>query len=1126
MPHTGIQDGSEQLLEWWNQVMELEEELNLARDALFLDKNNSTRSPTPITYHTSTIAPAINKTHHDERQWMLKVVNGRVQLETNIKDYQELLMYHQASIRYISPFTGLLQRENVRFDSISISAIASANLAFRYSRYQPQRQKIMMIEQQEQQLHQYSYRHEMEKLITIYMKTYNQIIGTLYEPSFMAHFNSLENPLCCPIALTTCIDAIAYLYSQLSYSSLEKRQWAEFFYSKYKEILFDMYHDPDCRLAVITTTTLVLKHLIDIVMDLAEARRMITMALLICNDLEENSLSRIDMILFRRHRTCLQLYDRCLNFYLEGKVDFSGVQIPDTELLEGESDYVEKYLMAWKSVIELFGSPYMTSLMQRVNLAIHGETCEISLDMILEFETILQEFWKSLPKIFKICDDPFTPTIEQVMNNIIDSISMIPFAALHCLSGIVQSSMLKPCFVNTDDSPISDNMARIIRDKAESMAIISIRALAYVTKRNLEIGVGSIPYCRSRRRKCLWELGQEKCERCLESGINCVPCERTSSNAGIQDGNKQLLEWWERTAELEETLDSIDHELYQSTKALTTRTSTNESMSGILDREDQKERQQRQPEWTLTVVNGRVRLESSIKNFEELIMYHQASIRYLSPLAGLLQRESLRFEGLSASVAIASTGLVIRYTHHTPRHIIVKELPYQFIDSYREEIDHLITLYMARYNACTGYLHERSFLDYYRRLKDPLTSPVVMAVCIDAIAYFYPQLRYTPLEKRQLAEFFYGQCRDMLLDMYGDPSRRMEIIMTSSFVMQYLQDVLMQYAEARRIVTVTLLICHDLDKDDEAQRKMSEIERVLLRRHYMSLRLWGRIIDIFLEGVFNFSNIEYCGGQVLEGESYAVPQYLCMWDYIVRFVGSPYITDIMKQISLAVHGEPYELSLDMVLHFEIELQEWWKSLPDYFQICDDPLTSTAYKALDTVTSSVVLLPFAVLHSTTALIQSALLKPPVIIGDNSSTATDDMIRVIREKAISLTLISIKVLVYIIKRNLEIDVEAIPLSIGYMMGTLHAVCSVVDNCEDIQLPAEVLDILFRCYTQINSLFPPGHSIPPSSSSLESFLATFKKNPIGLYYRFPMPGYAMISDVFHTCFNQLERGFRLAL
>ena len=113
--------------------------------------------------------------------------------------------------------------------------------------------------------------------------------------------------------------------------------------------------------------------------------------------------------------------------------------------------------------------------------------------MVLEFETTLQEFWKTLPEIFKICDDPFTPRIRQVMNDVTDSICMIPFAALHCLSGVVQSSMLKPCFVNTNDSSIGDNMARIIRDKAESMAITSIKALAYVMKKDLEIGVGSIP---------------------------------------------------------------------------------------------------------------------------------------------------------------------------------------------------------------------------------------------------------------------------------------------------------------------------------------------------------------------------------------------------------------------------------------------------------------------------------------------------------------------------------------------------------------------------------------------------------------------------------------------------------
>ncbi|KAI9264957.1 hypothetical protein BDA99DRAFT_39301 [Phascolomyces articulosus] len=627
----------------------------------------------------------------------------------------------------------------------------------------------------------------------------------------------------------------------------------------------------------------------------------------------------------------------------------------------------------------------------------------------------------------------------------------------------------------------------------------------------------SIPAdCRSRRRKCTWEKGEKKCERCFQTGAICIPYEK-SDTAGVLDGNKQLLEWWDRTSQLEDVLNSAQEFVHETSRALIPKHDQHH-----YGEKEQRQQQQQEPQWTLSVVNGRVRLESNIRDYEELLKYHQASIRYLSPLAGLLQRESFRFEGISASVAIASTSLIFR---HLPPHTIQRPLAIPLPSctfNYRQEMDQLIRLYMDRYNVCVGILHERTFMNYYHRLKDPLTSPVAMGICIDAIAYFYPQLKYTPLEKRQLAEYFYGRCRDMLLDMYEDPSRRLEAVMTTSFLMQYLQDVLMQYAEARRLVTVALLICKDLEI--EMYDKMTDIELVMYRRHYVTLLWWERIIDIFLEGKFNFSDMKFVdikrsATDLLDGETDSIRQYLTMWHVTVRLIGGPYVTTIMKQISLAVLGQPYELSLDMILQFETILREWWKSLPGYFQICEDPLSPSIYQVVDTVTSSIVLMPFALLHSISALIQSTLLKPPITSRDD--TVTDDMIRIIQEKAVAHTLTSIKVLVHIIKRNLEIDVEAIPLSIGYMMGTLHAVCSVVDNSADIQLPPDVLDLLFRCFTQISASFPSGHMIDPSTSSLESFLATFKGNPIDLYQKFPMPGYAMVSDVFFTCFNRLERG-----
>ncbi|KAI9491302.1 hypothetical protein BDB00DRAFT_509263 [Zychaea mexicana] len=298
---------------------------------------------------------------------------------------------------------------------------------------------------------------------------------------------------------------------------------------------------------------------------------------------------------------------------------------------------------------------------------------------------------------------------------------------------------------------------------------------------------------------------------------------------------------------------------------------------------------------------------------------------------------------------------------------------------------------------------------------------------------------------------------------------------------------MVEYAEARRLATVALLICDDLEAHESG--RMSQVERVMLRRHYVALHIWEGVINVFLELKFDFSRVPAVSTELLEGESSEIGQYLNMWNLMTQLIGSPYITILMLQIGRAVHGQSYELTLDMILQFEQKVLEWWDNLPDDFRICDDPFTPAVEQVVDSITSSVVLVPFAILHALSALVQSSLLRPPSVSLQNS--ATDDMIRIIQEKATSITLSSTKALVYVMKRNLEVDVEAVPLSIGYMLGTLHAVCSIVNNCttDGVQLPVEVFDLLFRCFTQINALFPPGHQVPASSSTLEAFMADFK-------------------------------------
>ena len=121
----------------------------------------------------------------------------------------------------------------------------------------------------------------------------------------------------------------------------------------------------------------------------------------------------------------------------------------------------------------------------------------MSLDMIMEFEPVVREWWASLPKKFQICSDPFASTaIQQTLDKVTTPTMMVPFAVLHCLSSVIQSSMLNPSalkHLEDDNLPANNNILQIIREKASSLTLTSIKILAYVMKQNLKMNTKVIP---------------------------------------------------------------------------------------------------------------------------------------------------------------------------------------------------------------------------------------------------------------------------------------------------------------------------------------------------------------------------------------------------------------------------------------------------------------------------------------------------------------------------------------------------------------------------------------------------------------------------------------------------------
>ncbi|KAI9264958.1 hypothetical protein BDA99DRAFT_507317 [Phascolomyces articulosus] len=633
-------------------------------------------------------------------------------------------------------------------------------------------------------------------------------------------------------------------------------------------------------------------------------------------------------------------------------------------------------------------------------------------------------------------------------------------------------------------------------------------------------------YCKRRRRKCTFAKNSEDCNLCAQMNVDCIPCDADEEGLPVRDGNQKIQQWQKTITRLDIDLQTMrcligcnsdyrhskknkknnniksDDDSYSDTTSTTTTTTTNTDYY----------------EWNLSVVNGCIRLDGRIKDIDELLAYNQASIRYLSPLYPIFRQEPIRFNGLPKSIAVASQALVIRYAKPSdkPRHSMIDRdtnkaaITNQFL---KQQMDELVSLYMERYNPFVGLIHAPSFLEHYHRTKNALSSPMILAVCIDTIAYFYPRLKYSAEEKRQLAGFFYSRCRDLLLDMYDDPKYRLHAIISTNLVMQYLMELLLDFMEARRLLTMAIVASHEVDLDS-----LSEIEYAMYQRHRVCLGIYHGQSEIVLYDRYDFTGVNFEDVYPLDDDPPAVVSYLAMYKAVFSLVKTPYVTNILGQLSFAVtHGNQCELSLDTILRFEPTLRVWWETLPEEFQICEDPFDlPSARKALETVTSSTQLNPFAILHVITAVVQSVLLKPH--FEEENKSGDNNIIHIIRDKALSMTLDSIQLLVYMMKKHIEVDIEAIPVSFGYMMGILHSVCNLMTTCQHIKLSYETRKTLIHCFYQLTSVIPPNHHIPQASSSLESFVNTLKFNPLSIYEKYPIPKLAMISDIFYTCFGQL--------
>ncbi|KAI8333587.1 hypothetical protein BC941DRAFT_433855 [Chlamydoabsidia padenii] len=717
--------------------------------------------------------------------------------------------------------------------------------------------------------------------------------------------------------------------------------------------------------------------------------------------------------------------------------------------------------------------------------------------------------------------------------------------------------------------------------------------------------------CKVQRRKCDRSSEDVDCSRCIKSNRECI---NDDSGADIEDvsidGNTELQRLEEKVASLQHNLQLMEDHLqhnsnnsntltlvdweetalaswnqrYMVSKSICTPLLNNESqpssylhsnlpmktatssaflssasndqalVSSSTGKRDDKDYQ-----WDLTLVGGQLRLETSIRSFDELIAYGHALQKYLSPFSGVFDNTAFLFEQIQSQCLLPMTIQVISQTPPTSRrktldngasmiskyHYVLKRhhtavlLAAAGIPLPLSCIEEILQVYFTCINPALPMIHAPTYFAEYESTvrNDPNQHALTMAICSMVTSSTCRHLPYDNYERRILADYFYQRAVDLLVDFFDDPERRLETLIVINFLSQY-QQITMRVTDARKWCTIGFMIANDLKKEykqhqsstppttpktndpptpsspspvfsypspyspSESQfslppsptpststatlisklaKTTNDIDAALFSRHYTVILCFHKFMELIIER--NPETREYMSSRPLlfvEDECETSYIFICAYNYALEFITHPVVLEMKEQVHRMHLGETAKVSLELILRFNQVYQDWWKSLPSSFRVCDqDPGDISCRPYIELCTSQIKLIVFIIATAYKVEANLALAKP----SNQSSIAQDgnyQLVRAIQERALNEAYDCIESLIIAMKRvdsimDYCIFASDLLLVISDLLCSLAASSSVSVKLRSKQKLMESL------YDLQHVQFMQGNIVPPSMSPL---------------------------------------------
>ncbi|KAG0167759.1 hypothetical protein DFQ29_000278 [Apophysomyces sp. BC1021] len=660
--------------------------------------------------------------------------------------------------------------------------------------------------------------------------------------------------------------------------------------------------------------------------------------------------------------------------------------------------------------------------------------------------------------------------------------------------------------------------------------------------------------CRKQRRKCVRSPENKVCDRCARLDRLCVPVDEKQPKTEFAedddddifvDGTKELEYLYDQMAQLqqcmkkmevatgrgsndmsylapltpvsicydiEDEMDGLDDgkQEIETTTAITTRatraavTATTAPLPGLPS------------EWKLTFINGQLRIETGIQSISELLKYSQAAPRSLSPFPGLSSSTPLLFRN-TLPAGMISTSIKVLSGYIARKSTVTALIPATLLFEPRLVIDQLLQAYFNCFNLYMPLIHRPTFMEHYRKTRDPFSCPITMAICANICMCSCRHLQFSLQERRHMAEYFYQLCRDMLYDMFDDPDRRLETLITANLITKFLINTL-RMSEARKTTSMALLICADLQHVYDKH----SLEGILCTRHYVMAECTQKAFDVFLERKVDencFLRNVFLG--YLPDEPEITQRYMRMGTFVMEFCTRPHITELTKQIRRIELHDVAEIELEIIIGFEEQTTQWWRSLPSEFRLCDNPFSSDSKAQIESCNDVVKLSLFVYVQMIQIGIHSYLIQPNMPATTDHLSAILDMLAIIQDRALNLTLLNGELLLLAAKKMERME-SFCHLSNEYLFKVIDALCSMVSS-QNPRIATEAKQRLHECSVELNNFFfLEGHRIPPSSSPIASaFSLDNSKHILDMYDLYPLPRLALMYDLVLNSVSQSGLG-----